>query len=261
MRRSSAFFLLIVLPVEAQIARPQIGYVVDSSGSLRPVLGIAAAATLGTAALENTTSFACSAKLCLVKTDAALISFAQGASSVQNVPVAPGPAIIALDEREGGGWIYFQASRQLARWHDGVLDPPLDVNLTADGEILSLRATADGFDYAVVRNRFEHEAMRVSIGHYSLRDGSTAVIDSLDSPDLHAVPAVMLLDSGVLISTPDQLVLKRPDGQQLTFPLLGAQAFFAAGKGYVEIGASTGLWILRTDAGREQLSMLPGGQP
>jgi hypothetical protein len=255
-----AAFLLTALPAGAQIARPQLGYVVDTSGVLRPVFGVAAAATLGDAALENTISFACSAHICMAKTDAALISFAPGVSgsgpsSRQSVAAPPGPTILAIGG--GGAWIYFQASQQVARWHDGVLDAPLGDFAPGDfasgAEILSLRATADGFDYAITRDRSGSHAGNIWIEHYSASDGSIVTIDSLTPAS-----AVMLVDGGVLMSLPDQLVLRRSDGQQLTFPLVGAKTFHAAGKGYVEIVAPSGLWVLRTDAGHEQLSMLPG---
>jgi hypothetical protein len=69
---------------------------------------------------------------------------------------------------------------------------------------------------------------------------------------------VMLLDNGILFSSSDQVTLLRPNGQELAFPLAGAKTFMAAGDSYVEIIASGGMWILRTDPGKEQLSLLPG---
>ena len=276
MRIACAFLVMLffgVLPAGAQIARPQLGYVLDSGGALRPVFGVAAAAALGDPALDNAISFACSAKICLAETGAALISFTPGvANGGQSVPVSStavtlcatcaGRAVIAVDNFATGGsaWIYFQASHQLARWHDGVLTA-LDFapsDFASGGEILSLRATADGFDYAIVRDRLGPDSVNVWIGHYSASDGSVTVLDSVAIDPDGAAPAVMLLDGGILLSSMDNVVLRRPDGRQLTFPVAGARAFHAAGKGYVEIAASDGLWILRTEAGREQLSMLPG---
>jgi hypothetical protein len=267
----------------AQIARPQLGTVLDASGSLRPVIGVAAAASLGDSALDNAISFACSATLCLAKTDAALISFAPanaaGAQTATgaSTPTFPGGALIAIDDRvdntNARAWIYFTQSQQAALWQDGALTM---IDFASDGEVLSLRAASDGFDYVVVRDRSRGNPRRgaahVWIEHYSTSDGSITVTGSIagaaigagsvasSAPlaDPFAITAVMLFDGGVLRATPGQLILTRLDGQQMAFPLAGARAFFQAAKGVVEIVAREGLWILRTDPGSEQLALLPG---
>src|SRR5262245_11443786 len=98
------------LPLPAQIARPQLGYVIDPPVAERPVIGIAGAASLRDPALDNAvgraSSFACTAKLCLAKTDDALIAFAPanaagspGSDSLMATPALPGPALIAIDDR------------------------------------------------------------------------------------------------------------------------------------------------------------------
>ena len=248
-----AVMAVATLPAVAQITQPQLGYMRDSSGALRPIFGIAAAATLGDPALDNVISFACSAKLCLAKTDAALVSV--GSNGVEeSIPAPAGPAIIAHAKQ--GAWIYFSSTQQLTRWKEGALTA---VDFSPDGRVLSLRATADGLDYAVARDG----SGRVSMEHFSPGEGSMVLLDSFATDSIDAADEakdVMLLDGGVLSASPDQVTLKRADGTALTFPVTGARAFHAAGKGYVEISASSGLWILRTDPGQEQLSMLPGGQ-
>jgi hypothetical protein len=147
-----------------------------------------------------------------------------------------------------------------------------------DGEVLSLRAASDGFDYVVVRDRsrgiaragsisngdLRRGAARAWVEHYSASDGGITVTGAIAAGSVasgapFAGPtAVMLFDGGVLTATAGQLILTRPDGQQMEFPLDGARAFFQAAKGVVEIVAAEGLWILRTDLGSEQLALLPG---
>lgn len=278
----------------AQIARPQLGTVMDASGSLRPVIGVAAAASLGDSALDNALSFACSAKLCLAKTDAALISFAPAnAAGAQttwdaSTPTLPGPALIAIDDGAGGdrtgdgtnarAWIYFIQSQQAALWHDGALTM---LDFAPDGQVLSLRAASDGFDYVVVRDRSRGIARdgvlmngnprrgvaNAWVEHYSTSDGgitvtgaipASSVAGSAPPADPSVITAVMLFDGGVLAATRGQLMLTRPDGEQMAFPLAGARAFYQAAQGVVEIAAGEGLWILRTDPGSEQLALLPG---
>lgn len=208
-------------------------------------------------------AFGCSAKLCVAKTDAALISFGPGAANPQSTPALAGPALIAIDARaDARAWIYFAESRQMALWQDGALSI---IDFAPGGEVLSLRSAADGFDYVVARelapgNRWRRVA-NAWIEHYSASDGSITVAGPAVTGSPFAATAVTLIDGGVLVSTSDELILARPDGQQITFPLSGAQSFHNAGQGYIEIVAADGLWILRTDPGSEQLSMLPGAPP
>jgi hypothetical protein len=245
------------VPARAQIERPRLGFVLDSLGHLRPVMGDPASATLGDPARDPAgvpaISLACSSKLCLVKTDAEVFAFIPDRPEVtQSVAAPPGPALIAPDNSTAvmrSAWIYFQAAGQLARWHDGILD---FTNFVAGGALLALRATAGGFDCAVAR---EGGAW---IEHYSASDGSIAIVDSLDTIDSLGAAVVMLLDDGMLMSSTDSVLLRRPDGQRITFPLAGPKEFHAAGNGYVEIAGPDGLWILRTDPGREELFLLPG---
>jgi hypothetical protein len=255
--------MLAALPIAAQIARPQLGYALDSGGALRPVIGVAAAASWGDAALDHASSFACSAKLCLAKSEAGLISFAPGIQPVIT-PAPAGPALIAIEDRaDAHAWIYFTESRQFALWQDGALEM---LDYSPYGEILSIRAASGGFDYVIARrttsSNFRRGAVGAAIEHYSTSDGSITVVGPAIAgsayPRMPSATSVMLIDGGVLAASSDELVLMRPDGQQTTFPLLGAQAFYSAGKGTVEIVAAEGLWILQTDPGREQLSMLPG---
>ena len=262
MRQACAWLAIVAwaaVPGAAQIARPQLGYVLDSDGALRPVMGIAAAAALGDPAAENVSSFACSAKFCLVKTDAALAGFFPGAATAQTVAAPAGPALIAIDRSESGAaWVYFPSTQQMVRWQEGVL---ASVDFAPDGQILSVRAARGGFDYAVARDPAQISAANTWMEHFSASDGSVTVIGPAISDaaeDASHVPALMLADGGVLAALADQIVLIRGDGQELSFPLAGARAFYASGKGYVEVIAPSGMWILRTDPGQEELSMLPG---
>jgi hypothetical protein len=123
----------------AQIEQPRIGMRLDANGSVRPVLGIAGSATLGDPVWSGVLSMACSAKLCLAKTETALVS-----SSGESVDTPPGAALIAI--KDDSAYVYFLETRQFMRWHDGRLDP---LDFSPEGDVVSLQATADGFTYAV----------------------------------------------------------------------------------------------------------------
>lgn len=255
--------VVLIMPAVAQIQQPQLGSMLDSEGMLRPVLGIAASASLGNPVLPNIESFACSSALCLAKADGGLVSFTPGAPAIPTAtPCAcPGAALLSLDGN-GGAWVYFEATGQLMQWRNGTLSP---VDFSPGGQVIALRATSDGLDYAIVREHFvtpgrefdregtTRERNLVWLERYSANDGSVTVLDSLNSSG-----PVMLLDAAILTSSGDQVTLHRPNGQELSFPLTGANAFQSAGNGYVQISASGGMWLLHTEPGKEQLSLLPG---
>jgi len=191
-------FFLFAVAGWAQIERPQLGLMLDADGALRPVYGAAASATLGDPVLTGVLSFGCSARLCLLKTDTAII-----ASDGTSAAAPAGTAIFAMDG--ASAYVYFPESEQWARWHDGQLE---------------------WIDFA------PDEA--VSTG------------------------TVMQLEDGALTATADHIALVRGDGSELDFEVANVQQFFAMGKGYVQVVAKTGLWILRVEPGREQIFLLPG---
>ena len=204
----------------------------DANGVTRALYGIAGSTTLGDPIASGVLSSACSKRLCLAKTDAAIIS------SGESIDAPPGPALFALDH--DAAFVYFPQTKQLARWHDGRLDP-VDQNVA--GEVLSIRESEGGVEFAVRRDD----------GTAIVR-ADNGVIDSL--PD--ATGAVMLLDRGrVLFSTVDAVMLRRADGSQIRFEIAGAEAFLALGEGYVQVRAGSSTYAIRLEAGQEKMFLLP----
>jgi hypothetical protein len=191
-------FFLFAVAGWGQIERPQLGLMLDADGALRPVYGAAASATLGDPVMTGVLSFGCSARLCLLKTDTAIV-----ASDGKSAAAPTGTVIFAMDG--ASAYVYFPGSEQWAHWHDGQIE---------------------WIDFA------PDEA--VSTG------------------------TVMQLEDGALTATADHIALVRGDGSELDFEVANVQQFFAMGKGYVQVVAKTGLWILRVEPGREQIFLLPG---
>jgi len=191
-------FFLFSLAGWGQIARPQLGLMLDASEAVRPVYGTAASATLGDPVLAGVLSFGCSAQLCLFKTGAAII-----AKDGRTVAAPAGTAIFIM--QGDSAHIYFPDAQQWALW----------------------------------------------------RDGQLAWIDV--APD-EAVPTgtMMTLEDGSIVATADHITLVRRDGSELDFDVADVQQFFTMGKGYVQVVAKTGMWILGVERGREQILLLPG---
>jgi hypothetical protein len=217
----------------AQIEHPGLGLMLDQNGEARPVLGVAGSVTLGDPIANDVQAVACSKRLCLLKTDASIVS-----SSGESADAPPGPALIAPP------FIYFERTRQLARWSDGQLEP---IDFAADGQILSLRTADDGaIELAVAHD----DSVRIVRG-----DG--AVVDSLP----RAAGPVMLVKRGVIFANPDEVILRRADGTESRFDIADAESFFPLGEGYAGVRAGNSTWAIRIERGKEQAFLLPGAVP
>jgi hypothetical protein len=210
---------------------PSAGAIVDSSGALRQVQGVAGNFWLGPASMSGVLSAACSEQLCLVKTNSKILS----ATGEADAP--PGPAIFDLSGDEA--ILFFQEPRIFARWHNNVLET---LDWVVDGEVLSIRRKK----IAVRRDG------QVSIVH---PDGSA--VDSI----VDATGPVLLLAEGVLFATPNELVLRHRDASEVRFELTGAMSITAMSAHYAAIHAGDMVYALRIDPGREGLYRLPGSTP
>jgi hypothetical protein len=217
----------------AQIESPQIGVMLDVNGRARPVAGAPAAAVAGTPWFDGAViSLACSAEGCVAKTESALFT---PAGVVVDAP--PGAAIIALDSTSpGAAYVYFVESGKLARWTGSQLVP---MDFAPGGDVLSLRAVAGGFEYAVER------------------DGEIWI----GSKSLGSANCVLLLDGGgALLASGGQVRLLRPDGTELDFTPAGSVigGFIRMSDQYVQAITDAGMWALDIEPGHEQMFLLPG---
>ena len=225
------FFGAICAWAQSGIEVPSAGAIVDSSGALRPVQGVAGNFLLGPARLSGVLSAACSERLCLAKTDSKILS------ATGEIDAPPGPAVFGADG--DGAIVFFPEPRTFARWHDNILDP---LDWTVDGEVLSLRAT----EIAVLRD-----------GHVWIVHPDGSVADWIAD----TAGPVLLLEVGVLFATSDELVLRRRDASEFRFGLTGAKSIAAMGANYAAIQSGNVTYALRTEPGRESLYLLPGTAP
>jgi hypothetical protein len=225
------FFWAICAWSQSGIEVPSAGAFVDSSGSLRPVEGVAGSFLLGPPTASGVVSAACSERLCLAKTDSKILSAAG------EIDTPGGLAIFGVDG--DAAIVFFPEPRTFARWHDNTLDP---LDWTVDGEILSVRAT----EIAVRRD-----------GHVWIVHPDDSVADWIADTS----GPVLLLKDGVLFATSDELVLRRRDGSEVRFELTGAESIAAMGPLYAAIRTGATTYALRTEPGRESLYLLPGTAP
>ena len=199
--------------------------------------------------------------------------------SVRVIVDAPaGPAMFWSESVTAGNLdsalVYFPRSRQLARWQNGQLSP-LDFDVA--GEILSIGEARDGALLFAIRNL---------AGTWIVRNGD-AMVQSLHSAagSFGRVGSVLLLPSGVLFTTSEGLILRRPDASEIVFAIgrVGPEPGEAGhvgtepiedkhvtlswlGENYVQVRVRGPLgndsnYALRIDPGHERLFLLPEPQP
>jgi len=220
-------FLVFSASAWAQIERPSIGVMLDENGRARPVTGAAAAAAVGDPLFDGAViSLACSEKMCLAKTETALVS-----SAGETADAPPGAALMVFSG--DSAYVYFVESRQFAIWFAGHL---YLFDFDPGGDVLSIRA--NGFDYAIAHD-----------------DGIW-----VGAQNLGVANAVFLLDGGgALLAVDGQVRLLRPDGTEVDFAVFGAGGFVRMSDRYVEVVTDSGTWALDTEPDHEQIFLLPGG--
>jgi hypothetical protein len=209
------------------VVRPQLGKMLDASGAVRTVYGIAASVTLGAVEATGVLSSACSNTLCLAKTESGIVSAAG------TVPAPVGPALFAFNGATA--YVWFPQSQQLMLWQNGALS---SLPLTIEGDVLSIGVTSGALQFAVRRRS----------GVWIVNQDSS-VISSL--PDEAAT--VLLTPSGPAYATRSQIVFGG-----LQFPLTGVTAISQMSSSYLQVRASGVAYALRIDPGRETLFQLPG---
>ena len=208
------------------VVQPQLGKMLDPSGAVRTVYGIASSVTLGTAEITGVLSSGCSHTVCLAKTEVSIVS------SPGTVAAPAGPAMFAFDGATALVW--FPASRQLARWQNGAL---AFIPASIDGEVLSIGANAGAVQFAVRR--------RSGVWIVN-QDGSIA--SSLP----RATGPVLIAPGGAIYATDSEIVLG-----DVHFPLAGVTELSQMSGSYVQVRAGRIDYALRIDPGREVLFQLP----
>jgi hypothetical protein len=259
-------FIPALLYAQSGLDRPSLGKVIDRQGFLHSVSGIGGSFLLEASGTPGVLSFACSKYLCIAKAKDSILFYGESAG-LTTAPAPPGPAGIALDDT--GAVIYFRGTGQFARWYPGertsrwlrlaqgkelpshggqrvccarVTEDTAALDITVSGEILSLRSTPAGIELAVRR-----------AGSIWITSADGSILDTLPA----AAQTVLLLSEAAVYATAVELVLRRADGSELRFPAAGVRELFAMGDGWVEARSRSAMFALRTEAGREQVFLLP----
>ena len=237
MIRILALTTITTLTAWAQIERPQVAWLLDTEGALRPLVGTAATSMVGDPVVSSgVLSLACFPEVCFAKTDSAVYS------SLGEAAAAPeGPALFA--RHDSVTYVYFSATQQMARWTGKEL---VYLPFDSGGEILSILATQEGFDYAVAKDNVTW------IEHYSEADHAVTVTAALG-----VTGAVHLLEQSreshlALVATLEGLRLMKAtpneDPRIQDLDISGTGSFVQVGGGYIQINTQTGMWLLKVES-------------
>jgi hypothetical protein len=113
---------------QSAIAPPQLGFVQDSTHTLRPAYGVAGNFILGPAVVKNILSEAFSGSFGLLKTDSSLAAFDSQGKLLASVDAAPGAALFAFSPGGATALAYIASSNALVEWSGSAFVPvPLHI--------------------------------------------------------------------------------------------------------------------------------------
>ena len=182
---------------------PQIGFMRDTAGGLRPVLGIAGNFLPGDAVVEGVVSAASSGTFGLAKTDSALIVVDRQGQILASVDVPEGPALFAFSRTAAPALAYLLSMKTLSVWSEGTFrNVPLDDSMIG-GAVISIAAPDS-----------EHVAMIVQrddvLWELSIRLGTGELESQMALPGVTA-PALLLANGDLIYGDANGIVIRQPN--------------------------------------------------
>ena len=259
MRRASLFLLFVgavFSAAQSPLDRPRIGYLVDSSGALRPLYGTAANFILGEVLSSGHASCASSNTATLVKTPEAILLIGPDGDEKARWAETRGEAMFAFHTDGAAALVLLAEGPALLRVVEDRLEPvPMDVERLG-GKVVAVAAPDRASALLGVARGEEIWLVKVATE-------SGAVLDERLLPGV-AGRVHLVGDGSVLYTDRGELVWRATDGIEQRFALEAVvDAFAPLGASWVAITArhadAEGVthYGLRLDAGREGLYQLP----
>lgn len=246
---------LLAGPALAQTALspPQVGFMQDGSGLLRPVDGIAGNFLVGDALAANVLSAAFSGSSGLVKTGSAVLAIDQDGRTTASLDAPDGPALFAFSPSGEPALAYVPAANLLIAWNHGAFEAmPIDL-AALGGIVLSIAAPDTGHVGVVVQQ--DDGLWDISVVLATGEVDSRTVLPGIAAP-------VLLLATGELVyRDADGIVIRKAGDAErhIKAQLPENFALQQLGDGWIQIRDLAGglQFALRITDGREQLYQLP----
>lgn len=215
------------------IAPPQIGFMLDATGALRPVSGLAGNFLLGAPIAKGVLSAAFSGLAGWMKTDSSLSVFDQQGHVITTSNAGSGPALFAFSSAGQPALAFLTTSSALLEWSAGkFVALPLDPAALAAEAVISIGAPDADHAALLVQRQNALWDIRVSI--------ATGQVDSQSALPNITAPALILAGSGIsgiISSDANGVVVYQWNGSQVHIPahLPNTFAFEQMGDGWIEV--------------------------
>lgn len=228
------FILILAVAATASaqpaVTAPQIGFMLDSGGALRPVYGLAGNFVLGDPVAKGVLSAAYSGTAGWLKTDSSLAVFDSHGHTIASQAAPSGPALFALSTDGTPAFAYLVSSNALLQWSGGkFVSVPLNAATIAADAVISIAAPTSDHVALIIQRQNALWLVRVSI--------ATGQVDSQSA--LPGIPAPALFLPGVgLISTDSHgIVITNRDGSatHIAATLPKSFDFEQMGAGWLEL--------------------------
>ncbi len=257
-----AFLTIIVMTSavcgQSSLTPPEIGFVQDCRGALRPVRGLAGNFLVDRAGSPRVVSAAFSGSFGLVKSDSALAVIDKQGREITRVDAPRGPALLAFSADGRPALAYFEQSVSLVRW-DGreFQSVHLDAAALKGESVVAIAASIPYVARFVVKREGE-------LWELDVRTDTGALVSQMALPGIAA--PVLLLPSGDLVHANSRgFVIRDRDGSEKQVVARLPQKFTLHQMGLAWVAVNdevTGrLFALSLRPGRERCYELPGARP
>jgi hypothetical protein len=192
---------VIVAPrVAAQsgIRPPQVGFIGNADGTLRPVYGVAGNFILGPSIAARVISQAFSGSIGLLKTESTLEAFNQQGQILASTDAANGPALFAFSPDGLTALAYVPSSNTLVEWRAGRFSTE---PLRREPEVVLAIALTSGSEASLIVQRED--------GIWEIQSGSERALPGVTAPVL------ALASGGLVFSDANGFVLRNPNGAEV----------------------------------------------
>jgi hypothetical protein len=198
-------FLAVSAWAQPAIAPPQIGFIQDTAGTMRPVYGLAGNFLMGEPIAAGVISGAFSGSFGWTKTDSTVnVTDSQG-QAIAAADAPDGPALFAFGSDGKPALAYLFLSNTLLQWSGAELTPvPLDGAAIAADAVLSIAAPDSDHAAMLVQRKDGVWDLRVLL--------ATGEVDSQAALPAVTAPACMLANGDVVSRDDDSLVVHKVDG-------------------------------------------------
>jgi hypothetical protein len=240
---------------QSAIAPPRIGFIQDSTHSLRPVYGLAGNFVLGDAAVANIEAASFSGSFGILK-DSSTLTVIDGQGRLVASQDAPlGPALFAFSRTGAPALAYFTGTNVLLRWGQGAFQQvSLDHQTFVSARVLSIAAVHRSQAAFIVQRDDALWDIRILLSSGEVIS-QTALLGITSA-------ALMLATGDLIYGDANGIVVRRPDGSEKHIDALLPPAFVfqQMGDGWIQIRDLTTeqQYAVRLTGGKEQFYALPG---